>query len=168
MTFRCYIAFGRRRNIADCGYKYHLRFWSRRHKIPCRRHALSNMADRGYESLWPNMENLSQLAHQSDVHEIQMMVLPLFEQHSTAPYYLILRVRLKKDSHFASDVIQAGYVDASDARPYGRDRAEDQALSDRSDRRRMGQSGAAVAAAIEARPSARGRSARDHERDSLS
>jgi hypothetical protein len=50
---------------------------------------------------------------------------------------LVLRARLKRDSHLAWDVIQAGHVDASNPRPDGQDREENETLSHRPDRRGM-------------------------------
>src|SRR5690606_24534531 len=66
----------------------------------------------------------------------------------------------KGDSPGGRFVIHVWDVDTSDARPLGRDREEDQAVSDRSDRRRMGADCAAVAGAAEAGPQAQGGPAR--------
>src|SRR5690606_35374814 len=73
----------------------------------------------------------------------------------------------KGDSPGGRFVIHVWDVDTSDARPLGRDREEDQAVSDRSDRRRMGADCAAVAGAAEAGPQAQGGPARGAERDPL-
>lgn len=59
------------------------------------------------------------------------------------------------------------HVDTRDTRPDGRDRAEDEALSDRSHQRRMGADHPAVAEAGEARARAGGGLARGSERDPL-
>src|SRR5215471_8709094 len=59
------------------------------------------------------------------------------------------------------------HVDTTDTRPHGRDRAEDQALSERSDRRGMGPYRAAAAGAEPARAQAERRDARGAERDPL-
>ena len=62
-------------------------------------------------------------------------------------------------------VIHTLDVDPSDARPRGRDRAEDEALSDRSHQRGMGSDRTAAAAACPQGPLAGHRPARDPERD---
>src|SRR5690606_24922575 len=71
------------------------------------------------------------------------------------------------DSHGGSFVIHTEDVDTRDARPYGRDRTEDETLSDRSDRRGVGADRAAVAEAAEAWAEAGGGPARGAERDPL-
>src|SRR6516162_6312 len=64
-------------------------------------------------------------------------------------------------------VIHTMHVDTTDTRPHGRDRAEDQALSERSDRRGMGPYRAAAAEAEPPRAQAERDDARGSERDPL-